>query len=64
MLKLFIALQTRITEIRSREEGQAYVEYGVLLALVAVGLIVTVGFFRDDIVDAFNNIRSAVQDLN
>ena len=64
MLKLFIALQTRITELRDRQEGQAYVEYGVLLALVAVGLIVTVGLFRDDIVNAFNNIATAVQELN
>lgn len=63
MLKLFIALQTRITELRDRQEGQAYVEYGVLLALVAVGLIVTVGLFRKDIIDAFNDIRTSVQGL-
>jgi Flp pilus assembly pilin Flp len=63
MLKLFIALQTRITELRDREEGQAYVEYGVLLALVAIGLIVTVGFFRQDIINAFNDIRTSVQGL-
>lgn len=61
MLKLFIALQTRITELRDRQEGQAYVEYGVLLALVAIGLIATIGFFRNDIIDAFNDIRTGVQ---
>ena len=63
MLKFFISLQTRITELRDRQEGQAYVEYGVLLALVAVGLIVTVGLFRNDIIAAFNDIRTAVQGL-
>lgn len=63
MLKLFIALQTRIAELRDRQEGQAYVEYGVLLALVAIGLIATVGFFRTDIINAFNDIRTGVQGL-
>lgn len=63
MLKLFIALQTRVAELRDRQEGQAYVEYGVLLALVAIGLIVTVGLFRDDIINAFNDIRTGVQGL-
>ena len=63
MLKLFIALQTRITELRDRQEGQAYVEYGVLLALVAIGLIVTVGLFRDEIVNAFKDITTAVKGI-
>ena len=61
MLKLFVALQNRVAELRDREEGQAYVEYGVLLAIVAIGLIVTMGFFRTDLINAFNRIRGAVQ---
>lgn len=63
MLKLFIALQTRVAELRDRQEGQAYVEYGVLLALVAIGVIGTVLLFREDIIDAFNDIRTGVQGL-
>jgi Flp pilus assembly pilin Flp len=63
MLKLFIALQTRVTGLRDRQEGQAYVEYGVLLALVAIGLIVTVGLFRDEIIQAFKDITTAVKGL-
>ena len=61
MLKLFVALQNRVAELRDREEGQAYVEYGVLLAIVAIGLIVTMGFLRTDLINAFNRIRGAVQ---
>ena len=37
MLKLFIALQNRVAELRDREEGQTFVEYGVLIAIVAIG---------------------------
>jgi Flp pilus assembly pilin Flp len=59
MLKLFVALQTRVMNFRD-EKGQAYAEYGILLALVAVGLIVALGLFRKDIADAFDKIGEKV----
>jgi Flp pilus assembly pilin Flp len=62
MRKLFIALQTRITELRDRQEGQAYVEYGVLLALVAIALIATVLLLSGAIDGAFDNITKAIDD--
>ena len=63
MLKYFVALQTRFVELRENQKGQAYVEYGVLLALVAIALIVTLGFFKDDIASAFNKIGNTVSGL-
>jgi len=63
MLKLFVALQNRVAELRDREEGQAYVEYGVLLVLVAIFLIATVTIFRDDLVKAFGKVNTAVGGL-
>jgi Flp pilus assembly pilin Flp len=60
MLKLFVALQTRYAELRDSERGQAYVEYGILLAIVAVGLIVALGLFKDDIVKAFDALGDMV----
>jgi Flp pilus assembly pilin Flp len=60
MLKIIVALQNRVAELRDREAGQAYVEYGVLLAIVAIGLIVTMTAFRDDLGDAFDAIRGAL----
>jgi len=60
MLKFIVPLQTRYMELRDNEKGQAYVEYGILLALVAVGLIVTLGLFRDDLIAAFNVLRGKV----
>ena len=63
MLKLFVALQNRFAELRDREEGQAYVEYGVLLAIVAIGVIATMILFKKDIIAAFDGIRGEVQNL-
>jgi Flp pilus assembly pilin Flp len=60
MLKLFVALQTRYAELRDSERGQAYVEYGILLAIVAVGLIVVLTAFSGKIGDAFNALAGKV----
>ena len=63
MLKFFVALQNRVAELRDREDGQAYVEYGVLLAIVAIGLIVTMTTFRDDLSAAFGRVSTAITKL-
>ena len=36
MLRMYIGLQTWIASMRDREEGQALVEYALILALIAV----------------------------
>jgi pilus assembly protein Flp/PilA len=36
MLRMFVGLQTWIATARGREEGQALVEYALILALIAV----------------------------
>jgi pilus assembly protein Flp/PilA len=36
MLRMFVGLQTWIATARDREEGQALVEYALILALIAV----------------------------
>jgi Flp pilus assembly pilin Flp len=60
MLKLFVSIQTRIAELRDREAGQTYVEYAVLIALVALGAIVLLGLFKDDLKTAFGDLGDAV----
>jgi Flp pilus assembly pilin Flp len=56
MLKLFVSLQNRLAELRDREDGQAYVEYGVLIAVVAIGMIAALILFRKDLGTAFSDI--------
>jgi pilus assembly protein Flp/PilA len=36
MLQMYVGLQTWVASIRDREEGQALVEYALILALIAV----------------------------
>jgi Flp pilus assembly pilin Flp len=43
MLRMFVGLQTWIATARDREEGQALVEYALILALVAIGALTALG---------------------
>ncbi|HEY7794393.1 MAG TPA: hypothetical protein VIA10_10345 [Gaiellaceae bacterium] len=38
MVKLFVAFQSKVAELRS-EEGQTMAEYGVVLAVITAGII-------------------------
>lgn len=42
------------------ESGQAMSEYGLLIVVIAVGLIAVVGIFRDKIVDVFTNAGNQI----
>jgi pilus assembly protein Flp/PilA len=42
------------------EEGQGMVEYGLIIALVAIALIVTIGLLRGQIAALFDAIRTAI----
>jgi Flp pilus assembly pilin Flp len=59
-----IALRPKnaVSSMREREEGQGLVEYVVLVALIAIGVIVAVSFFRDQIGDVFSEIGNRVED--
>lgn len=45
------------------ESGQALAEYGLVLALVAVGVVAVVATFRDQIVTLFTNMTSSLSTL-
>lgn len=42
------------------EEGQGMVEYGLIIALVAIGLIVTLGLLKDELVAVFIKIKDTL----
>jgi len=60
MTKFIAAAHLKLMELKDREEGQAYTEYGILLVIVAIALIATLGLFKNDLVDAFDKVRDAV----
>jgi|KBSMisStandDraft_5_1062788.scaffolds.fasta_scaffold1584687_3 Flp pilus assembly pilin Flp len=44
-----------------REDGQAMVEYGLILALVSVAAIVVLGFVGQDVNAVFTQIQNALE---
>jgi pilus assembly protein Flp/PilA len=60
MTKFFASISNELFELRSREDGQAMAEYGIILALVAVAVIVVLGLLGTDIRNAFQNVVNAI----
>lgn len=50
MLKLYVAAQTALQRAKD-EEGQTTIEYGLVIALVAIVLAIAMGGKLDDVVD-------------
>ena len=57
MLNLFVSIQNRIAELRD-EEGQTMAEYGVILALITVAVVLTIGLLGGAINTAFQTVLS------
>jgi pilus assembly protein Flp/PilA len=58
--KLFASLATRLFELRTKEDGQAMAEYGIILALVAVVVIASVQALGIDVRSAFNSVVNGI----
>jgi Flp pilus assembly pilin Flp len=55
MLKLFVAIQSKVAELRS-EEGQTMAEYGVVLAVITAGIILALTLLSDAIGNALDAV--------
>jgi Flp pilus assembly pilin Flp len=53
---LLNTVATRLYLAAKREEGQTFVEYTLIAALVGIGLILGLGAFKGDIASALNTI--------
>jgi pilus assembly protein Flp/PilA len=60
MLRMFVGLQTWIATARDREEGQALVEYALILALVAVVAIAGLQILGTNVLARLNEIATAI----
>jgi len=45
-----------INQARTREEGQTMAEYGVVLAVITLGVVIALGFLSGAISDAINAV--------
>ena len=59
VLELFTRLQVRLGELRN-ENGATAVEYGLLVALIAVVIIVAVAALGGNLQNIFQNVADAV----
>jgi Flp pilus assembly pilin Flp len=50
-----VRMQNAYASLREREEGQTLVEYGLIIAAIAVLLIVALLFLKDKIADLFSD---------
>ena len=55
MLKLFVAIQSKLAEVRS-EEGQTMAEYGVVLAVITLAIVATLVLLSDGINGALEEV--------
>ncbi|HEY7197683.1 MAG TPA: hypothetical protein VH306_10885 [Gaiellaceae bacterium] len=47
---------SKLNELRRREEGQTMAEYGVVLAVIALGVVVALGLLSDSISGAIGRV--------
>jgi Flp pilus assembly pilin Flp len=57
MLKLFVAMQNWIA-VAKDEKGQTMAEYGVVLAVITIGVVVALGLLSGKISTAINTVAS------
>ncbi len=55
MLKLFVAMQNKVAELR-REDGQTMAEYGVILAVITVGIVIALTALSTGIQGAIGDV--------
>ena len=63
MIKLFVTLETFAMVARDRmreEKGATAVEYGLLVGLIAVAIIITVGLLGGRLNTLFTNVLNAL----
>lgn len=60
MLKLFVALQNRLPELR-KEDGQTMAEYGVVLAVITLVIVATLLLLSGAINNALSRVITALK---
>jgi Flp pilus assembly pilin Flp len=62
MTKVLAYFQSHLVALREREEGQALVEYGLILALVSVAAIITLTAIGVSVDDVLSAVETALDD--
>lgn len=60
MIEFYAKMLAFFTAEREDEKGATAVEYGLLVALIAAGLVLIMGTLRESIVGAFQDVIDAM----
>jgi pilus assembly protein Flp/PilA len=67
MTKLFVTLLSYMSTVaeraRNEDEGATAVEYGLMIALIAAGIIGVVGLLRDQLQTVFESVTGALASI-
>jgi pilus assembly protein Flp/PilA len=64
LLKLVVAMHTRVADLMEKERGATATEYAILVAFIALLIIVGVTFFGDNLNNWFGKIGNHVNKFN
>jgi pilus assembly protein Flp/PilA len=59
-MKLLVSLQSLLNALRSDEKGATAVEYGLMVSLIAIVIIVAVALVGTNLSSLFNTVQGAV----
>jgi pilus assembly protein Flp/PilA len=61
MTKFLFAVHSRWTELKNNERGATAVEYGIMVALIAVVIIAAVYFIGTELSTTFNDVGTCLE---
>jgi pilus assembly protein Flp/PilA len=59
-MKLLITLQAMLSDLRTKDGGATAVEYGLMVSLIAIVIIVAVALVGTNLSSLFNTVQGAV----
>ncbi len=60
MLKHLVSLSNRLSQLRSDDRGVTSVEYGLMVSLIAIAIIVAVTLVGTQLTNLFNTVAAAL----
>lgn len=53
-------MKNKLVGLIKEEQGQGMTEYGLVLGIIAVAVVATLGLLRTEIIEMFENVKTAL----
>ena len=60
LIKLHVMVSQWVTDLKDHEDGQTMVEYGLILAFVAIAIIAALGFLAGGVNSLLTQVKNAL----